>query len=47
MAIAKNPDLCNLRDTKLLREVWVEGILGKQNRGRFYGSVVEAQKALL
>ncbi len=47
MAIAKNPNLRNKRDTKLLREVWVEGVFGKQELGRPFSGAVAAKKALL
>lgn len=47
MAIAKNPDLRNKKDTKLLREVWVEGVFGAQNLGRPFSGASAAKKALL
>tara|TARA_R110002020_G_scaffold50791_3_gene143681 strand:- start:6047 stop:6568 length:522 start_codon:yes stop_codon:yes gene_type:complete len=47
MAIAKNPDLRNKRDTKLLRSVWVEGVFGKQDPGRPFSGATAARKALL
>jgi hypothetical protein len=34
MALSKNPDIRNVKDTKLFREVYVNGIMGGQFRGR-------------
>jgi hypothetical protein len=45
-ALRKNADLQNKRDTKLLREVWVEGVFGKQDAGRAYTPAVGARRAL-
>ena len=34
MALSKNPNLANIRDTKFLRDIYVNGILGEQWPGR-------------
>ena len=46
MALAKNPTLRNTRDTKMLRSVYVEGVFGKQDRGRPSPSAGAAKSAL-
>jgi hypothetical protein len=47
MALSRNPDLQNARDTTLLRTVRVRGIIGKSPIGRPHGEVALARKALL
>jgi hypothetical protein len=47
MALAKNIKLRNLKDTKLLKTVWVEGVFGNQNTGAPSKTAREAKKALL
>jgi hypothetical protein len=47
MAFRKNPEICNVRDARLLREVWVEGVMGRQNAGRINGPAQAARNALL
>ena len=47
MALAKNMKLRNLKDTKLLKNVWVEGVWGDQNSGAPSKTAREAKKALL
>lgn len=46
MALSKNPALLNLRDTLRHRNVWVEGVFGKQSQGRSSYPATEARKAL-
>ncbi|WP_156383391.1 hypothetical protein [Rhizobium sp. Root483D2] len=47
MALSKNTELRNLRDTLFLKNVWVEGVFGDQNPGRPSFPASEARKALL
>lgn len=47
MAYARNEQLCNLRDTRLLKEAWIEGVFGKQNPGKPYRGAAAARRALL
>jgi hypothetical protein len=46
MALQRNDELWNLRDTTLPRSVTVRGIMGEARQGRPYAQVVEARKAL-
>ncbi|MDK1494010.1 hypothetical protein QN219_28925 [Sinorhizobium sp. 7-81] len=47
MALSKNTELRNLRDTLFLKNVWVEGLFGDQTPGRPAYPAAEARKALL
>lgn len=46
-AYATNPDILNKRDTKLLRNCYVEGVFGKQVTGRPSEAATLAKRALL
>jgi hypothetical protein len=46
MALQRNPDLWNIRDTTLPRSVTVRGIIGAAARGRPHTEVLEARRAL-
>jgi len=46
MALQRNEDLWNQRDTTLPRSVTVRGIMGEARKGRQYGEVTEARRAL-
>lgn len=45
LALDRNADLLNLRDTKLLRSVTVRGVIGEKAKGRPYGEVQYARRA--
>jgi hypothetical protein len=46
LALRKNSELRNLRDTKNLREAWVEGVLGAQAPGRPHTGASAAKRML-
>lgn len=46
LALDRNPELLNLRDTKMLRSVTVRGVIGSKAKGRPYQEVKYARKAL-
>ena len=46
MALVRNPELQNKRDTHLLKNVWVEGVFGQQTAGRPNSAAAAAKKAL-
>jgi hypothetical protein len=46
LALDRNVDLLNLRDTKLLRSVTVRGVIGEKAKGRPYQEVQYARRAL-
>lgn len=46
MALQRNPDLWNIRDTTLPRSVTVRGLIGEAQKGRPYTEVSEARRAL-
>ena len=46
MALAKNEELLNARDTKLLRTCIVDGVLGKEGHNNHYDAAIAARRAL-
>lgn len=46
LALERNADLLNLKDTKLLRSVTVRGVIGEKAKGRPYQEVQYARRAL-
>lgn len=46
MGLSKNTDLLNVRDTRYLKNVWVEGVIGPQRKGRPVSGARIAARAL-
>lgn len=46
MALAKNDQLMNARDTKLLRTCIVDGVFGREGHGHQYDAAMAARRAL-